>query len=117
VSKLAQKSGKLRKIALRRRHAIAPDDDIISNQRSYMPLAVGCIVRVYYDEETFDEGEVKSITETHVQVDFYDWIEQWNSASQFMMVDLYLEAISVWVPTVDGEITVDFRLTNQSKLV
>jgi hypothetical protein len=116
VSELAQKSGKLRKIALHRRHT-SDDDDDLWNQRPTMPLTVGCAVRVYYDEETFDEGEVKSIVNGQVVVDFYDWIEQWKSDSEFLIMELYFEAKSVWTPLTDGEIVVDFRLTNETKLL
>lgn len=81
------------------------------------PMTVGCPVRVYYDEETFDEGEVKEMTETHVFVDFYDWIERWTADAQFVIRELYSEHKAVWVPVRPGVLVMDFRLTNKAKLL
>ena len=44
-------------------------------------IHVGAKVRIYYDDDFFDEGEVVKIDNEIVTVDFYDWIEQWNNAT------------------------------------
>lgn len=32
-------------------------------------------IRIYYGDDCFDEGEIRTIDENKITVDFYDWIE------------------------------------------
>lgn len=73
-------------------------------------IAVGAKARIYYDEDTYDEGEVTIATEHAITIDFYDWIERWRSISEFVLVDLYYEAKQVLMPLRKGEMVTDFRV-------
>jgi hypothetical protein len=76
-----------------------------------MDVEIGMLVRLYYDSDTFDEGEVKAMTEDGIDVDFYDWIERWPSAAQFSPGNSYFEADKQFlVPNIAGEIITDFRI-------
>jgi len=71
-------------------------------------IRVGDLVRLYYADDCFDEGEVLSVTDGIVVVDFWDWTEQWHD-TEFTIRDLFHEGIEVLVPTQRGTIVVDFR--------
>jgi len=81
-----------------------------------MQLTVGSIVRLYYDQDTFDEGKVCDITDQSVDVDFYDWIERWP-ISKLSVYDLWYEAKTVYTPVENGEIVIDFHLHNCYKIL
>ena len=71
-------------------------------------ILAGNLVRIYYEDGFFDEGEVATVVDDLVTVDFYDWIEQWPDTA-FHIRDLFYEGIEVLVPTRRGTIVVDFR--------
>lgn len=71
-------------------------------------IVVGAIVRIYYEEQCFDEGEVTTVEGSLITVDFYDWIERW-SENQFVLRELFYEGMEVLVPIQRGSIVVDFR--------
>lgn len=68
----------------------------------------GEIVRLYHEEYCYDEGEVLSVIDGIVTVDFYDWIERWPE-SALNIRELFHEGKEVLVPTRRGEIVLDFR--------
>jgi len=72
-------------------------------------IQVGDIVRIYYDSDCFDEGEVISVGDV-VTVDLYDWIECWHEW-EFTLNELYYEGIEVLEPITRGTIVVDFHPT------
>jgi hypothetical protein len=71
-------------------------------------ICAGDKVRIYYEEQCFDEGEVTAVNGALITVDFYDWIERWGD-DQFVLRDLYYEGIEVLVPIRRGTIVADFR--------
>lgn len=88
-------------VTVHKRHALSQ-----GNRMSF--VQVGEPVRIYYEEDCFDEGEVKSVRDGVVVVDFYDWIEQW-SETDFSIQELFLEGKEVLVPNSNGTVIVDFR--------
>ena len=72
-------------------------------------IQVGDLVRVYYDEFCYDEGEVISVEGDVITVDFYDWIERFCEAD-FRLEELFLECVEVLIPVRRGEVVIDFRL-------
>ena len=75
----------------------------------HAPITVGAAVRIYYDEDTFDEGEVRHIADGQIDVDFYDWIERWTHPGQFGSDHLWLEGKDVLIPIESGTVITDFR--------
>ena len=71
-------------------------------------IKVGEKVRIYYEDDAFDEGEVTLVRDGLVIVDFYDWVEQWRE-DQFALQELYMEGVEVLVPKSDGVMLSDFR--------
>ena len=71
-------------------------------------VQTGDLVRIYYEDDFFDEGTVSAVVDDLITVDFYDWIEQWPD-SAFRIRDLFYEGIEVLVPTQRGTIVIDFR--------
>ena len=71
-------------------------------------IQVGDVVRIYYEEYCFDEGEVTSVIGNMVTVDFYDWIERWCD-TDLRLDELFLEGKEVLIPVRRGELVVDFR--------
>ena len=71
-------------------------------------IQIGDRVRIYYEENCFDEGDVVSANDPIV-VDFYDWVERWASADEFGLTELFYEGIEVLVPVRRGEIVIDYR--------
>jgi hypothetical protein len=70
-------------------------------------IQIGDRVRIYYEENCFDEGEVISAHELIV-VDFYDWVERWPDDRAFGLTELFYEGIEVLVPVRRGEIVVEY---------
>jgi hypothetical protein len=81
-----------------------------------MRLTIGSIVRLYYDQDTFDEGKVCALNDQHVDVDFYDWIERWP-ISKLSAYELWYEAKTVFTPLEDGQIILDFHVHNCDKIL
>lgn len=71
-------------------------------------IQLGETVRIYYEDDYFDEGEVKSLCDGIVTVDFYDWIEQWQE-TDFSIREMFHEGKEVLVPKQRGTILIDFR--------
>ena len=71
-------------------------------------IQCGDLVRIYYDIDEFDEGEVTSIDQETVTVDFYDWIERFPE-NVFTIRDLFYEGVEVLMPVQRGKVVVDFR--------
>jgi hypothetical protein len=71
-------------------------------------VVVGATVRIYYDDDSFDEGEVTAVVGDLITVDFYDWIERWND-HEFRLQELFYECREVLIPIQRGTIMVDFR--------
>lgn len=72
-------------------------------------IEIGALVRVYYDQDTFDEGEIRSVAHGEIEVDFYDWIERWSSETQFAFEASFYENIEFLLPLLPGEIIADYR--------
>jgi hypothetical protein len=75
-------------------------------------IRVGDVVRIYYEEHCFDEGEVTLIIDDIVTVDFYDWIERWCEAD-FRLDELFYECKDVLIPVRRGEVVIDFRAASR----
>lgn len=43
------------------------------------PVVIGSLVHLYYDDETFDRGQVCEINDDDITVDFTDWKQRWHS--------------------------------------
>lgn len=69
-------------------------------------IHVGAKVRVYHRSDFFDEGEVKTIEDGTVFVDFYDWIERFP-LDGFSMI--HPQGVEVFVPKDKGVVFTDFR--------
>lgn len=72
-------------------------------------VSLGAVVRIYYDEDTFDEGEITLAQPDRIEVDFYDWIECWTSAAQFVADKSFFTGRMVLIPNTAGIIIKDFR--------
>jgi hypothetical protein len=73
-----------------------------------MELNVGTVVRIYYDNDIFDEGTVIRNESDEIDVDFYDWISRWSSPAQFVIGDCY-GTKDFMVPTTAGKVIAVFR--------
>jgi hypothetical protein len=71
-------------------------------------ITIGSAVRLYYDEDTFDEGCVTHAADDRVVVDFYDWIAEWPGIASFGCDRSYLGVPGVFVPLQKGTITTRF---------
>lgn len=45
-----------------------------------MPFVLGALVRIYADDDSFDEGTICTIFEGYIDVEFYDWQQRWPRA-------------------------------------
>ena len=70
-------------------------------------IQVGDRVRLYYEENYFDEGEVIGVADG-ILVDFYDWAERWPE-DDFRIRELFYEGIEVLVPVRRGEIVIRYQ--------
>jgi hypothetical protein len=68
---------------------------------------VGQIVRIFYDDDCFDEGFIREIND-HIEVDFYDWITIWPLTAEFSVQSLHHERISYLVPLEVGTVVATF---------
>ena len=71
-------------------------------------IQCGDLVRIYYDIDEFDEGEVASIDQESIIVDFYDWVERFPE-NVFTLRDLFYEGVEVLMPVQRGQVVIDFR--------
>lgn len=72
-----------------------------------MQLEVGQIVRIFYEEDCFDEGFIREIGQ-HIEVDFYDWIATWPLTAEFSLQSLHHERVSYLVPRHAGTVVATF---------
>jgi hypothetical protein len=68
-------------------------------------VSVGSTVRIYHDEDWYDEGAVTEITGSSILVDFADWIQCWDAGDLRAAVIHYKV---VFIPTSEGIRTADF---------
>jgi hypothetical protein len=95
-----------------------PYSSIYANTKPYpvvesscmsVAIVIGAHVRIYYEENSFDEGVVIIVTDTEIVVDFYDWIERWPP-HQFELRDLYYENKQILSPLTQGEVVTRFAV-------
>jgi hypothetical protein len=72
-----------------------------------MPLVLGAVVRIYADDDSFDEGAIYAMTDRYVDVEFYDWQQRWPT-SALRSFHPWLDQIEVLCPTSEGEVTRTF---------
>lgn len=74
-----------------------------------MDIQAGTTVRIYYDSDTFDEGEVIVNDQPYIVVDFYDWVERWPNLDAFEILLPYLECKVILMPKTRGDIIIDYQ--------
>jgi hypothetical protein len=74
------------------------------------PFRCGDTVRLYINEENFDEGVVIETNATNIVVDFYDWLELWPIDEPMRNEACFSSGCWYWVPNGRGIINKTFSL-------
>lgn len=64
-------------------------------------------IRIYYEDDYFDEGEIRTIDGDEITVDFYDWIERFDIKQ--LRKKYPLPNLEVIETSSRGKIIKDFR--------
>jgi hypothetical protein len=68
-----------------------------------MPLVLGAAVRIYADDDSFDEGAVCQISDCYIDVEFYDWQQRWPTGALRQLLT-WPDQRQVLCPSTDGEV-------------
>ena len=76
-------------------------------------MIIGEQVRIYAEDDWFDEGRIVEISQDCVIVDFLDWKQKYKRAE---LRKNYIHFIKIWVAISEGEILERFDADHSNAL-